>query len=127
MLSQFWKKLRLSTLLETLGAIRCLDHSRSLSRSSGYSFGLTRAQSVFLASPYVSAARRQTSSLRPTFPTLSFSLADSCFGGRTLFYWNVVPIAISFLLPKRLSSFIWYVGPSNSAMNFDLVDGVVSY
>jgi hypothetical protein len=48
-------------------------------------------------------------------------------GGRTIFYWHVVPMAISFLLPKRLSSFIWYVGPSNGNANFNLMDGVVSY
>jgi len=33
--------------------------------------------------------------------------------GRYLFYWHVVPIAASFLLPKRLSVFLWYVGPTH--------------
>ena len=31
-------------------------------------------------------------------------------GGR-LFYWLLLPIAVSFLIPKRLSAFLWYVGP----------------
>jgi hypothetical protein len=35
-------------------------------------------------------------------------------GGRAVFYWHVVPIAASFLLPKRLSAFLWFVGPANS-------------
>ena len=34
--------------------------------------------------------------------------------GCALFYWHVVPIAVSFLLPKRLPVFLWYVGPYNS-------------
>ena len=34
--------------------------------------------------------------------------------GRRLFYWHFVPVAISFLIPKRLSAFIWYVGPTNA-------------
>jgi Dolichyl-phosphate-mannose-protein mannosyltransferase len=48
-------------------------------------------------------------------------------GGRTIFYWTVAPIAISFLLPKRLSSFFWYVGPLNGTAHFDFVGGAVSY
>ena len=36
------------------------------------------------------------------------------FAGRRLFYWHVLPIAISFLIPKRLSAFLWYVGPAHS-------------
>jgi len=48
-------------------------------------------------------------------------------GGRTVLYWNLAPIAISFLLPKRLSAFLWYVGPLDSSTGFDLVDGVFSY
>lgn len=35
--------------------------------------------------------------------------------GRALFYWHVVPVAISFLLPKRLTAFLWFVGPTNYA------------
>jgi len=34
--------------------------------------------------------------------------------GRALVYWHVVPVAVSFLLPKRLSAFLWFVGPANS-------------
>jgi hypothetical protein len=34
--------------------------------------------------------------------------------GCALFYWHVVPIAVSFLLPKRLPVFLWYVGPYDS-------------
>jgi hypothetical protein len=39
----------------------------------------------------------------------------SAFGsaGRILFYWHVVPVAVSFLLPKRLATFLWAVGPAN--------------
>jgi hypothetical protein len=32
------------------------------------------------------------------------------FAGRRLFYWHLFPIAVSFLIPKRLSGFLWYVG-----------------
>jgi hypothetical protein len=35
--------------------------------------------------------------------------------GRRLFYWHAVPIAVSFLLPKRLATFLWYVGPTHYA------------
>ncbi|NVN88562.1 MAG: glycosyltransferase family 39 protein [Rhodopseudomonas sp.] len=34
--------------------------------------------------------------------------------GRALLYWHVMPIAISFLLPRRLSRFLWFVGPANN-------------
>ena len=36
------------------------------------------------------------------------------FSGRRLFYWHLFPIALSFLIPKRLSAFLWFVGPSNA-------------
>ncbi|ABD06276.1 conserved hypothetical protein [Rhodopseudomonas palustris HaA2] len=41
---------------------------------------------------------------------------DAALGvpGRALLYWHVTPIAISFLLPHRLSRFLWFVGPANS-------------
>lgn len=41
---------------------------------------------------------------------------DAALGvpGRTLFYWHAVPVAIYFLLPKRLPAFLWFVGPSNN-------------
>jgi hypothetical protein len=32
------------------------------------------------------------------------------FAGRRLFYWHLFPIAVSFLIPKRLSGFLWYIG-----------------
>jgi len=35
--------------------------------------------------------------------------------GCRLFYWLLLPIAISFLLPKRLAVFLWYVGPTHYA------------
>jgi hypothetical protein len=35
--------------------------------------------------------------------------------GRSLFYWHVVPVAVSFLLPKRIATFLWYVGPTHYA------------
>ncbi|WP_322513805.1 glycosyltransferase family 39 protein [Rhodopseudomonas palustris] len=34
--------------------------------------------------------------------------------GRALLYWHITPIAISFLLPHRLSRFLWFVGPANN-------------
>lgn len=41
---------------------------------------------------------------------------DAALGvpGRALFYWHAVPVAIYFLIPKRLSAFLWFVGPTNS-------------
>jgi len=33
--------------------------------------------------------------------------------GRAVFHWHVLPIALSFLLPKRLSVFLWYIGLNN--------------
>ncbi len=41
---------------------------------------------------------------------------DTALGvpGRALLYWHLTPIAISFLLPHRLSRFLWFVGPANS-------------
>ncbi len=41
---------------------------------------------------------------------------DAALGdaGRTLFYWHSAPILISFLLSKRLSAFVWFVGPANA-------------
>ena len=32
------------------------------------------------------------------------------FAGRRVFYWHIFPIGISFLIPKRLSNFLWFVG-----------------
>jgi hypothetical protein len=41
---------------------------------------------------------------------------DAALGepGRALLYWHITPIAISFLLPHRLSRFLWFVGPANN-------------
>ena len=49
--------------------------------------------------------------------------------GRALLYWHAVPVAVSFLLPKRLTSFLWFVGPSNASPGtaFDLLGGVRVY
>jgi hypothetical protein len=33
--------------------------------------------------------------------------------GCILWYWHATPILLSFLLPKRLTAFIWFVGPAN--------------
>ncbi len=56
---------------------------------------------------------------------------DAALGvpGRCLFYWHVVPVAVSFLLPKRLSAFLWFVGPFNSsaALPYDPWRGVLIY
>jgi hypothetical protein len=34
--------------------------------------------------------------------------------GRALLYWHALPVAASFLVPKRLSAFLWFVGPANA-------------
>ena len=41
--------------------------------------------------------------------------------GMILFRWAVLPVAVSFLLPRRLASFLWFLGPSNTgaAPKFD--------
>ncbi|MEO5720378.1 MAG: hypothetical protein ABIR71_02780 [Chthoniobacterales bacterium] len=33
---------------------------------------------------------------------------------RQLALWHVLPVAISFLLPRRLSTFVWFLGPMNT-------------
>ncbi|HET9686797.1 MAG TPA: glycosyltransferase family 39 protein [Pseudolabrys sp.] len=43
------------------------------------------------------------------------AIDKSGIAGRRLFYWHAVPIAVSFLLPKRLATFLWYVGPTHHA------------
>ncbi len=49
-------------------------------------------------------------------------------GGKALLYWHVVPVAISFLLPRRLSSFLWFVGPANNGhAAFDVSGGLQFY
>jgi hypothetical protein len=49
--------------------------------------------------------------------------------GPILFYWHVVPVAISFLLPKRLASFLWFVGPANvdPGLAYDPIGGALIY
>lgn len=49
-------------------------------------------------------------------------------GGRALLYWHLTPIAISFLLPRRLSRFLWFVGPANNPnSSFDLPQAIGRY
>ncbi len=61
-------------------------------------------------------------------PRPAFETALGPAGG-ALFYWHVVPIAVSFLLPKRLSVFLWFVGPTNtfSGGPYDALAAAVSY
>jgi len=49
--------------------------------------------------------------------------------GQALFYWHVVPVAASFLLPKRLSVFVWSTGPANAVPGtpFDPLGGIAVY
>ncbi|MBI5132468.1 MAG: glycosyltransferase family 39 protein [Rhodopseudomonas palustris] len=48
--------------------------------------------------------------------------------GRALLYWHITPIAISFLLPHRLSRFLWFVGPANNPnLDTGLWQGVQFY
>lgn len=55
---------------------------------------------------------------------------DAALGvpGRALLYWHLTPVAISFLLPHRLSRFLWFVGPANSPQgNTGIWDGAQFY
>ena len=56
---------------------------------------------------------------------------DAALGvrGQMLFYWHVVPVAISFLIPKRLYVFLWYIGPTHYApmQTHSLPDTVALY
>jgi len=49
--------------------------------------------------------------------------------GRALLFLHVVPVAVSFLLPKRLSAFLWFVGPSNNDWQhgYDPLGGISLY
>ena len=49
--------------------------------------------------------------------------------GRTLYYWHIAPILVSFLFPRRLSAFIWFIGPANTggATTFDPLHGITIY
>ncbi len=44
----------------------------------------------------------------------SFDDTIGIAGGK-LFYWHLLPIAVSFLIPRRLGTFLWYVGPTHYA------------
>src|SRR5262249_31679249 len=35
------------------------------------------------------------------------------FAGRRLLYWHLLPIGVSLLIPKRLSTLLWYIGPTH--------------
>lgn len=50
-------------------------------------------------------------------------------GGHALLAWHVLPVAVSFLIPKRLSAFLWFVGPSNvpSGQPYDPLGAVAYY
>ena len=54
---------------------------------------------------------------------------DAALGpaGRAMLYWHVTPIAVSFLFPGRLYSFLWYVGPDNAQTGFDPLSGIALY
>ena len=49
--------------------------------------------------------------------------------GSMLLAWHVLPLAISFLLPGRLATFVWFLGPANTgaAPRFDPLAGVALY
>jgi hypothetical protein len=49
--------------------------------------------------------------------------------GCILFYWHAVPVAVSFLLPKRLATFLWTVGPANYDWehSYDPLGGAMLY
>jgi hypothetical protein len=49
--------------------------------------------------------------------------------GRELLLWHAAPVAVWFLLPRRLSAFLWFVGPANHdwQRGYDLLGGVALY
>jgi hypothetical protein len=49
--------------------------------------------------------------------------------GRTLFHWHAAPIAISLLIPRRLTALVMYVGPANhvAGQNYDPLRGAALY
>jgi hypothetical protein len=57
------------------------------------------------------------------------SVWDAALGpaGCALLYWHITPVAVSFLFPGRLYSFLWYVGPDNTLTGFDLLSGIALY
>ena len=54
---------------------------------------------------------------------------DAALGpaGRAILYFHVAPIAVSFLVPQRLSAFVWFVGPANAQTSFDVIGGATFY
>jgi hypothetical protein len=47
---------------------------------------------------------------------------------RTLLAWHGLPVAVWFLLPHKLSTFLWYAGPANGPTgSFDPFAGVMRY
>ncbi|MDC7787198.1 hypothetical protein PQJ75_10895 [Rhodoplanes sp. TEM] len=49
--------------------------------------------------------------------------------GLSILAWHVLPVAVSFLIPKRLSAFLWFIGPSNApaGSGFDPLQGATYY
>ena len=49
--------------------------------------------------------------------------------GIILWYWHAAPVLVSFLLPKRLTTFLWFVGPANAggAARIDPLEGIRFY
>ena len=46
-----------------------------------------------------------------------------------LLAWHVLPVAVSFLLPRRLAGFVWFLGPSNdpAGRGLDVGAAIVVY
>ncbi|MEA2779613.1 MAG: hypothetical protein QOK29_1157 [Rhodospirillaceae bacterium] len=101
-----WIKLRGPTSVEILG--------RDI---SFYPPGnLTTLAYVFLFARTVRSWRRNR------------AVVDSRLGvaGRAIFYWHLVPLAISFLLPQRLATFLWYVSNGAASTHYNPVAAVLS-
>jgi hypothetical protein len=49
--------------------------------------------------------------------------------GSMLLAWHVLPVAVSFLLPRRLAGFVWFLGPSNdpAGRGLDVGAAIVVY
>jgi hypothetical protein len=48
--------------------------------------------------------------------------------GRQLVYWHAWPVALGFLLPRRLGTFLWYLSPANGAVpQFSLEESARRY
>jgi hypothetical protein len=46
--------------------------------------------------------------------------------GRAIFYWHVVPLALSLLVPKRLYALIWFIGHPLPPSRYGVPDDVLS-